>query len=369
MKRLITMTLVFATIQAFAQTNYEVKGICPSNVNKVYLIDMLTDGFLDSVNVKKGKFKMKGSTEKDALLAITGQGTQWQTLFFNDGTPVEINMNDNTLKGSPLNEKLTAYDLSTNQKLKVLENIQAEAAELSKKSEDEVNAKMPQLMSTFTAAVSDINNEYESIVKENSNNLIPAAFMPMLLQVLDENAISKAFNSNYPYANHPYAQMVKKSFDEALAVEEAAKKTAEESIGKPFTDLEEPDTEGNMHRLSEYVGKGNWVLVDFWASWCGPCRTEMPNVVAAYKKYHAKGFDIVGLSFDNKKEAWLKAINDLDMPWIHLSDLKGWKSIASEVYGIRSIPASLLISPEGNIVARDLRGDELQNKLIEIFGE
>jgi thiol-disulfide isomerase/thioredoxin len=140
-------------------------------------------------------------------------------------------------------------------------------------------------------------------------------------------------------------------------------------IGKQFTDLEEADVNGEMHKLSEYVGKGRWVLVDFWASWCGPCRAEMPNVVANYEKYHDKGFDIVGLSFDKSKDAWVRAISDLQMPWIHLSDLKGWQSVASSVYNIRSIPASLLIDPKGKIVAIDLRGELLGEKLKEIFGE
>ena len=140
-------------------------------------------------------------------------------------------------------------------------------------------------------------------------------------------------------------------------------------IGKQFTDLEEADVNGEMHKLSEYVGKGRWVLVDFWASWCGPCRAELPNVVANYEKYHDKGFDIVGLSFDKSKDAWVRAISDLQMPWIHLSDLKGWQSVASSVYNIRSIPASLLIDPKGKIVAVDLRGELLGEKLKEIFGE
>ena len=95
----------------------------------------------------------------------------------------------------------------------------------------------------------------------------------------------------------------------------------------------------------------------------------MPNVVAAYEKYHAKGFNIVGLSFDNTKAPWVKAISDLKMPWPHLSDLKGWKTVASEVYGVNSIPDNLLIDPQGKIVARGLRAEGLHKKLQEIFGE
>ena len=140
-------------------------------------------------------------------------------------------------------------------------------------------------------------------------------------------------------------------------------------IGKQFIDLEAADENGESHALSEYAGKGKWVSLDFWASWCGPCRAEMPNVKTAYRKYHDKGLEIVGFSFDEKKKAWLKAINDMDLTWIHLSDLKGWGSIAAEVYEIEGIPDNLLIDPKGKIVAHDLRGEELQQALAKFIGE
>ena len=165
--------------------------------------------------------------------------------------------------------------------------------------------------------------------------------------------------STYPHADLP----------ELAEMRKQVAKVATKVTGAELVDFELPDEVGVKHRLSEYIGHGHYVLVDFWASWCGPCRQEMPNVLAAYERFHERGFDILGLSLDNNREAWLKAVAELGMTWPQLSDLKGWKSLAAQMYDVRAIPFTLLFDPEGKVVEANLRGEALGKKLEELIGK
>jgi len=157
-----------------------------------------------------------------------------------------------------------------------------------------------------------------------------------------------------------------KSGRSIASVIEARKITA---IGKIAPDFTQPDTIGNPVKLSDFRGK--YVLVDFWASWCGPCRAENPNLVKTFNQYKDKGFTVLGVSLDQpgKKEAWLAAIHKDELTWTQVSDLKFWDNEVAVLYGVKAIPANLLLDKEGKIIAKDLRGADLEKKLAEVIGE
>jgi peroxiredoxin len=152
-------------------------------------------------------------------------------------------------------------------------------------------------------------------------------------------------------------------YDNFASVVASKKKLA---VGAIAPDLKFPNPTGELIAVSDYRGK--YVLLDFWASWCKPCRMENPNVVRMYEKYSSKGFEIVGISLDQKEQAWVSAINQDKLTWPQMSDLKGWSAEPAQVYGVRAIPATFLLDPEGKIIAKDLRGHALEEKLQELFG-
>jgi|GEM_PF-2416888 len=163
----------------------------------------------------------------------------------------------------------------------------------------------------------------------------------------------------YPWLRE--AKDIKASIDREVA---AAKKT---EMGAKFINITQPDPQGKNINLYDYLKGKKYVLVDFWASWCGPCRAENPHVLKVYDKYKSQGFDVFAISLDDKKANWIKAVKDDKMPWAQVSDLKGWKNEAAQYYNINAIPSNYLLDSEGKIVAKNLRGDNLEKEIAKLL--
>ncbi len=207
----------------------------------------------------------------------------------------------------------------------------------------------------FKAAGRDVN--ISAFVSENPSSIVSAYLLYRNFAYrLEASEIQKNITVFTPeIQNTPYVENLK---NYVVTLEKL-------SIGRKAPDFTLDNTDGKPVQFSSQLGK--YVLLDFWASWCGPCRKENPNVVKAYQTYKDKGFDVFGVSLDKEKEPWLKAIEKDNLTWTHVSDLLYWQSAPAALYGVRAIPANYLIDPNGVIIAKNLKGEDLQNKLAEIF--
>ena len=204
-----------------------------------------------------------------------------------------------------------------------------------------------------------LDNRMESLLDDNPGVLMSAFLVTYFEQSFEQHValykkIRDALISQWP--NDDFVKHLDSRLASAILP------------GMDAPDIELADPDGNLRRLSDLRGKV--VLIDFWASWCRPCRMENPNVVRLYNQFHNRGFEIFSVSLDKDRNAWLTAIQKDNLSWPnHVSDLRGWSSAGGRLYGISSIPSTVLVGPDGKILARNLRGRELENKLNEIFGE
>lgn len=360
---LSAIAVLFAACQS--KTGYTISGTVTDPMyegQKVLLVESTDDAMVpvDSTVITDGKFKIKGDTDGAVLRFISLGENENKVRSIIMVEPGKINVVYDSafqITGTVLNDVYS--DFNTKQKENKVKarslSDQFRNAEIDGTMNDELRAEL-------TSAYEKISEEDKAIsydfIKTNIDNELGQFMFINMSGMFDPEQQKEiiALTSEEFKAK----ENVKRVIDRLAAMEAVA-------IGKDFIDFTMKNTKGEYVSLSDYAGKGKYVFIDFWAAWCRPCIQEMPNVVKAYEKYKNKDFEIVGVSLDKDEEKWLQGIEDLKMTWPQMSDLKLWESEAVGLYAIRSIPHTVLLDKEGKIIAKDLRGEELQEKLAELM--
>ena len=348
MKHLIWIIIAVCALNACKEhKGYTIKGeLDDANGLKVTLLKITPDTVpvrIDSCIIKKGKFEMKGTLEYPEYCAIYA-GDNGPLLLFVENTEIDItfnlkNMQDSEVTGSKETDLFVEYSA----KITEFEDSIAKINDITKI--DSIKQQRIEYVKHFA--------------QENPNSIVTAFVVDnnLLYYLQPEDLEFYTDSLNVVSRESSWVRSIMKKVEIAKRIE----------TGQPFVDIKMPAPDGSEISLSDHAGKGKYLLIDFWASWCPPCRRANPKLVKLYEKYRDKGFEIVGISLDRDKSQWKKAIEADELTWAQMSDLEYWQSKAAELYSVTSIPYTVLLDKDGVIIAKGLQTDELEEKLAEII--
>ena len=363
MKKLYPVAILFLALSACSGPQYDISGRIEALNEGTVLLEQRIDGVyipVDSSTISDGHFNFQGTVETPDVYYISIPGKRGKAMFFLENSDIKISAHMDSLylavvEGSSVQDEYQAFSDELDEIITAVREMYNKYHE-ALSSGDEVLASS--LEEEVDAAYDNINAFQEKFIKDN-----PASYVaPLVLWNIHYGMEGEEIEA---YLKRFDPALASSSFVEGLSKKAELLKTV--ALGKTAPDFTQNDPEGNPVTL--FSLRGNYLLIDFWAAWCGPCRRENPNVVAAYQKFHEKGFDILGVSLDQSKEDWLRAIEYDRLAWTQVSDLKGWGNEAARLYGISSIPSNLLLDREGKIIFKGLRGEDLHTELEKLLSE
>ena len=335
-----------AVVRAASCTNknaYTIRGTAADiDGQYVYMSDsQAPDAATDSVEVRNGKFVFKGTTESAEAVVLRNADKGYMMVFIEPAGNVVVDFDNKTAIGTPANDAAGKYKEQANA---------LEQRYYDSKSAEEREAIAAE-MDALTLASFEANND----------NIFGATQLRTLAYEMTGAQTIAAIEA---FPEHIRNSKILKS------IREQAEAKLASDPGQPYIEVSQPDMEGNAVTLSSVVEnpKNKYVLVDFWASWCGPCMGEVPYLLDVYAKYHGKGFEIYGISHDTDGDRWRNCVKDRGMNWIHVSELNRFDNQAAKDYGVRAIPSNFLVDTStGKIIATNLRGTALEAKLAELL--
>ena len=348
--------------------HYVIKGKLSGTDGATVLLQKREAGkfvVLDSAVITKGEFMIKGGPMPyPDRIYMNLKGKRGNLVFYLGNDELTITGSADSLSkakvtGSKTQDEFAAYQESLKPFEIKLRALSAEA-ESVKKSDDK--AKIAEFEKRSEEQYNKIEAEQveadKKFIKDHPTSWVTPFVINGISYGLEATEIESLINSTDTV-------LAKVALIKDLKSRVAVMKTV--AIGQKAPEFTLNDVNDKPVPLSTKIGKSKLLLIDFWAAWCGPCRAENPNVVKVYNAYKTKGFDVMGVSLDRKKEDWLKAIEKDQLTWTHVSDLNYWSSAAAKLYAVNSIPANFLLDENGIIIARNLRGDALANKVKEIL--
>ena len=376
MKNIFFGTLILSIFSCTSKsgTAFIVEGTIKSSVAKIIYLEQISGNkerplIIDSSQIgKDGSFKINGTANEESLYSLRTDRSELPfAIFINDSKKITIDADLSkktdvyTVNGSAASEALIAFEKKYVAQTQLMDQLANKYRNLSAtKPNDSLSATaINSLKKTdsvqYEKTAKDLKEYAKSLLDKSTSS---ALTMYVLYFFAPDPNNPKAVE----FSSTEMSDIITKASSQFPSNTALAdwKKTLRSNKAPDFT---LSDTSGKAVSLSSF--KGKYVLLDFWASWCRPCRIENPNVVAAYNQFKNKNFTILSVSLDNNRQAWLKAIRDDGLTWNHVSDLKGWNSEVAAVYRVQGIPYNFLLDPNGNIVAENIRGQELFNALNE----